>query len=153
MVYAKFQFAMTKSPFTNKPQSLFVTGGWGSSGAISSAEILTENGWEEFFPSFPANIKSHCMVLLNSTTVIVVGGVQNTFVSADTYLISDDKKVKFDHFLQNLLINNTGLPLLCCENKGIGFDFKTEQLLFLRVVINCAHKFLNWGDRATVLKN
>jgi len=21
------------------------------------------------------------------------------------------------------------------------------------VVINCAHQFLNWGDRATVLKN
>jgi hypothetical protein len=99
MVYAKFQFAMTKSPFTNKPQSLFVTGGFGSGRSISTAEILTENGWEEFFPSFPAYLQNHCMVLLNSTTAMVVGGQQNTLITADTYLISDDKKVKSDHFL------------------------------------------------------
>ena len=93
MVYAKFQFAMTKSPFTNKPQSLFVTGGFGSGRSISSAEILTENGWEEFTPSFPAYLQNHCMVLLNSTTAMVVGGQQNNSITADTYLIGDDKKV------------------------------------------------------------
>ncbi len=117
MVYAKFIFAMTKSPFTNKPQSLFVTGGNSHGKSISTAEILTENGWEEFSPSLPVTISQHCMVLLNSTTAMVVGGQQNTIVSADTYLISDDKKVKFNHFLLNVLIKNTRLPLLCFENR------------------------------------
>ncbi len=45
MVYARKDFAMTKSPFTNKPQSLFVTGGNGLVGVMSTAEILTANGW------------------------------------------------------------------------------------------------------------
>jgi hypothetical protein len=102
MVNGKFQFAMTKSPFTNKPQSLFVTGGNGLGGGMSTAEILTENSWEEFKPSLPVSIFLHCMVLLNSTTAMVVGGNQNTFVLANTFLISD-KKVEFDHSLLKVL--------------------------------------------------
>jgi hypothetical protein len=94
MVYAKKDFAMTKSPFTNKPQSLFVTGGNGLVGVMSTAEVLTANGWEKFSPSLPVTINMHCMVLLNSTTAMVVGGSQNNFISANTYLISDDKKVE-----------------------------------------------------------
>jgi hypothetical protein len=94
MVYAKNHFAMTKSPFTNKPQSLFVTGGSNSGGGLSTAEILTDNGWEVFSPSLPVTVYLHCMVLLNSTTAMMVGGIQNGAVSAKTYLISDDKKVR-----------------------------------------------------------
>jgi hypothetical protein len=100
MVYAKNQLAMTKSPFTNKPQYLFVTGGSNSGGALSTAEILTDNGWELFSPSLPVTVYLHCMVLLNSTAAMVVGGIQNGGVSANTYLITDDKKV---HFLTNCL--------------------------------------------------
>ncbi len=106
MINAKNNFAMTKSPFTYKPQSLFVTGGWGSAGAISTAEILTENGWEEFSPSLPVTIYLHCMALLNSTTAMVVGGQQDKLISANTYLISDDKKVEFEHYLQKVLRKN-----------------------------------------------
>ena len=93
MVYAKDQAAMTKSPFLNKTQSLFVTGGFGFSGASQFAEILTDNGWELFSPSLPVSVYLHCMVLRNSTTVLVIGGVQNAVVSPNTYMISDDKKV------------------------------------------------------------
>jgi hypothetical protein len=99
MVYAKKDFAMTKSPFTNKSQSLFVTGGYGLNGYTSAAEILTENGWKEFSPSLPVTISLHCMVRLNSKTAMVVGGVQNNYVSANTYLISDDEKVELEHYL------------------------------------------------------
>jgi hypothetical protein len=100
MIYAKYHFGMAKSPFTfSEPQTLFVTGGIGPRGHTSTAEILTENGWEEFSPSLPVTICLHYMVLLNSTTAMVVGGLQNTVASADTYLISDDKKVELDHFM------------------------------------------------------
>ena len=95
MAYAKNHLAITKSPFTNKPQSLFVTGGSNSGGGLSSAEILTDNGWEVFTPSLPVTIFVHCMLLLNSTAAMVVGGTQNGVVSANTYLISNDKKVNF----------------------------------------------------------
>ena len=94
MVSAKYQAAISKSPFSNKPQSLFVTGGYGPTAAIPFAEILTDNGWEEFTPSFPVDVHLHCMVLRNSTTAMVVGGVHNAVISKNTYMISDDKKVK-----------------------------------------------------------
>jgi hypothetical protein len=99
MINAREKGAMTKSPFTNKPQSLFVTGGDGLGGAFSFAEILTENGWEEFNPPLPVTMWQHCMVLLNSTTVMVAGGVQGSAVLANTYMISDDNKVTFDKLL------------------------------------------------------
>lgn len=98
MAQAKNHHAMTKSPFTNKPQSMLVTGGKNFGGALSTVEILTDNGWEVFTPSLPVTVWLHCMVLLNSTTIIVVGGNQNGETSAKTYLISDDKKVKLKVF-------------------------------------------------------
>jgi hypothetical protein len=109
MINAMNHFAMTKSPFTNKPQSLFVTGGsisGYSNGVLSSAEILTNNGWEVFSPSLPVTVYLHCMVLLNSTTAMVVGGIQNGAVSAKTYLIGDNKKIKIELFsvIKNSLI-------------------------------------------------
>jgi len=95
MVYGKDFAAMTISPFTNKPQSLFVTGGSGSNGALATAEILTDSGWELFSPSLPVKIYSHCMVLLNSTAALVIGGFQNGMISAETLLISDNRKVEY----------------------------------------------------------
>jgi hypothetical protein len=100
MVQAINHFAMTKSPFTNKPQSLFVTGGADNSWSYANAEILTDSGWEVFSPSFPVPVYEHCMVLVNSTTVMVAGGIQNGLTSADTYLISDNKKVTMNSHLQ-----------------------------------------------------
>jgi hypothetical protein len=94
MAYSKCYAAMTKSPFTDKPQYLLVTGGTTLNGQISVAEILTDDGWEIFTPSLPVNIHMHCMVLLNSTAVMVIGGIQNYTNSAKTYVITDDKKVK-----------------------------------------------------------
>ena len=103
MVYAKHFAAMTQSPFTDKPQYLFVTGGAGSSSDLSIAEILTDNGWELFSPSLPVAIYRHCMVLANSTSALVIGGQQNGISSAQTYLISDSRKVKSNLIILNLL--------------------------------------------------
>ena len=94
MVFGKYHAAMTLSPFTDKPQYMFVTGGYSPSGRLSVSEILTDNGWEEFSPSLPVDIVRHCMVLLNSTAALVIGGLQNGGYSTNTYLISDSKKVK-----------------------------------------------------------
>jgi hypothetical protein len=64
-----------------KDGKLIVTGGSddsdGSYSDLNSAELLTEEGWESNIPSLPVTINGHCMVTVNSTTVMVIGGYQN----------------------------------------------------------------------------
>ena len=60
---------------------LFVTGGV----LHNSAEVLTEEGWETKVPSLPVTIFSHCMVNVNSTTVMAIGGTQNDWFSGKTF--------------------------------------------------------------------
>jgi hypothetical protein len=61
-----------------KDGKLLVTGGYNGSGSyVNSAEMLTEEGWESNLPSLPVTIADHCMVALNATTVMVIGGWQN----------------------------------------------------------------------------
>ncbi len=64
---------------------LLVTGGYNESTVLSSAEMLTEEGWKSNIPSIPVTIYSHCMVTVNSTTVMVIGGSQNYQFSAKTF--------------------------------------------------------------------
>ncbi len=69
-----------------KDGRLLVTGGWDDSfSSLNSAEILTEEGWESNIPSLPVPILDHCMVTVNSTTVMVIGGIQNDEYSGKTF--------------------------------------------------------------------
>ena len=54
---------------------LLVTGGDSGSGNLNSSEILTEEGWESKVPSLPDMIAWHCMVFLNSTSVMAIAGL------------------------------------------------------------------------------
>jgi hypothetical protein len=68
---------------------LLVTGGYDVSGSdLNSAEMLTEDGWESNIPSLPVTIYYHCMVTVNSTTVMVIGGVQNGQYSGKTFFFT-----------------------------------------------------------------
>ncbi len=65
---------------------LLVTGGYDDSAfSLNSAEMLTEEGWESNIPSLPVTIQDHCMVTVNSTTVMAIGGSQNGQVSGKTF--------------------------------------------------------------------
>ncbi len=65
---------------------LIVTGGNdGSGSSLNSAEMLTEEGWESNIPSLPVTIRAHCMVTVNSTTVMAIGGFQNGQQSGKTF--------------------------------------------------------------------
>ena len=71
-------------------QGLLVTGGTGS--AQNSSEIQTSDGWQYFLPSLPVNIFFHCMVQINSTTIMVIAGAQNGNYSAvQTFLLETGK--------------------------------------------------------------
>ena len=70
--------AATPFPYPNEAHSLFVTVGYnGPFGHLNTGEVLTDAGWQEFLPYLPVTIVGHCMVLVNSTTVLVIGGLQN----------------------------------------------------------------------------
>jgi hypothetical protein len=58
---------------------LLVTGGDDGSAFLNSAEMLTEKGWESNIPSLPVTIVHHCMVTVNSTTVMAISGYQNDY--------------------------------------------------------------------------
>jgi hypothetical protein len=69
-----------------KDGKLFVTGGYDVSGStLNSAEMLAKGGWESNIPSLPVTIHCHCMVTVNSTTVMVIGGIQNDQCSRKTF--------------------------------------------------------------------
>jgi hypothetical protein len=68
---------------------LLVTGGYDGSGSdLNSAEMLTEEGWESSILSLPVTIPAHCMVTVNSTTVMVIGGSQNGQISGKTFFFT-----------------------------------------------------------------
>jgi hypothetical protein len=69
-----------------KDGKLLVTGGFDGSGShLNSAEMLTEEGWESNIPSLPVTIAYHCMVTVNSTTVMAIGGFQNGYSGKTFY--------------------------------------------------------------------
>ncbi len=69
-----------------KDGKLLVTGGYdGPYSDLNSAEMLTEEGWESNIPSLPVTILGHCMVTVNSTTVMAIGGEQNGQYSGKTF--------------------------------------------------------------------
>ena len=78
MNMAKSYSAVSPSPFTNKLSKLFVTGGFNWDEEPKMAEVLTENGWESVLSlGLPDKIAGHCMVHINTTTVLAIGGFQN----------------------------------------------------------------------------
>jgi hypothetical protein len=73
--------------------TLIVTGG--SDGIYShhkSAEMLTEEGWESNKPPLPVTIAYHCMVTVNSTTVMAIGGIQNGQTSGKTFYFTSGEE-------------------------------------------------------------
>ncbi len=64
---------------------ILLTGGNNASDAINSVEMLTEDGWDSQIPSLPVTVYNHCMVAVNSTTVMVIGGIQNNEFSEKTF--------------------------------------------------------------------
>ncbi len=67
-----------------KDGNLLVTGG--SDGSfLYRAEMLTEERWESNIPFLPVTIYGHCMITVNSTTVMAMGGYQNGQISGKTF--------------------------------------------------------------------
>lgn len=90
MIQSKRQFsASSKSPYQNS--SLLVTGG-ASLSPTNTAEILTPTGWIQK-PTLPIDVLSHCMVTINTTTVMVIGGsIKSPYLSSFTFYYNADSE-------------------------------------------------------------
>jgi hypothetical protein len=69
---------------------LLVTGGDDGQDYTNSAEMLTDKGCKTEVPSLPVTIANHCMVQVNSTTVMAVGGFQNDNLSGNTFYFNTE---------------------------------------------------------------
>ncbi len=70
---------------------LLVTGGFNGI-ALNSAEIFSGVEWESNIPSLPVTVQGHCMVTINSTTLIVIGGLRDDQFSRKTFYFSIEKE-------------------------------------------------------------
>ena len=78
MTEPRSDFSITKSPFKNS--SLIATGD-------NSAEILSANGvWTKLNLTLPVPVKGHCMIQINDSSVIVIGGGP----SRSTYILNSE---------------------------------------------------------------
>ena len=97
-------FAMTKSPFQNN--SLLATGGE-IFPTQNFDEVMVEGKWQHSPVSLPLPIREHCMVLINSTTVMVLGGYFSEYLNSTYTLVLNglkDHKCKIqDHFIAVVL--------------------------------------------------
>jgi hypothetical protein len=114
--------------------SLLVTGGQNSSFPHNSAEMLSKGGWENKIPSFPVTIDDHCMVNINSTTVMIIGGTQNGQRSGKTFYFTfgeqswtDGPELKYSRFYHSCqqIRRNQDIPNLSIIVVG-GWDGSSE---------------------------
>jgi hypothetical protein len=90
----KSYLASSPSPYPTNDQKLFVTGGkYIKKGFINTVEVLTQQGWKTLPQRLPLTISDHCSVLVNSTTVMVIGGYQNGEKSSNTYFFNTENKI------------------------------------------------------------
>lgn len=73
---------VSEFPNQNGPYKYILTGGFNinldlSKNVLSSNEVLTANGWKTVLPPLPVSMMGHCMVTINSTFVMAIGGRQN----------------------------------------------------------------------------
>jgi N-acetylneuraminic acid mutarotase len=68
--------AISPSPYPLTSHKLLVTGGFNDS-FLSTFEVLTKEGWKTISPSLPVKTSDHCAVLVNSATIMIIGGFNN----------------------------------------------------------------------------
>ena len=66
---------------------IWVTGGWSNNGSEKSTEIISLDQPPVAGPNFPFTVREHSMVLVNPTTIYLIGGFQNGELSNKTWII------------------------------------------------------------------
>jgi hypothetical protein len=78
---------MVSSPYQNVSHKLFVVGG--GNPPLIAAEVLTATGWEVIGSPLPKQFFVSCLVSINETTIMLIGGtIENITYSKDTYIFN-----------------------------------------------------------------
>jgi hypothetical protein len=95
----RYHAAILPSPYQTENQKLLVTGGINNF-TIRDVEVLTRQGWKTLPQRLPVEIYFHCSVLVNSTTIMVIGGWQNgsfpspfEIASSNTFLFNTENEI------------------------------------------------------------
>ena len=63
-------------------------------GKLESAEILTNDGWKYLGTGLPEGVDFHCMVLVNKSNVLLIGGLTLSMeYSSKTYFFNFESKL------------------------------------------------------------
>ena len=94
MVTKRRASAVTLSPYPNETHRLMLIGLATNYDKDNTGEILTDDGWHQMSKPIPVSIYDHCMVLVNRTTVLVIGGTQNGIYYSDRtfYFNTEDEE-------------------------------------------------------------
>ncbi len=86
--------AISPSPISKNPHSLFVSGGTNGTTQSFTSEFLNDEGWE-FSDLSPLSISHHCMVKVNSFTTMAIGGqsIQKIKFSENSYVLDTHDQV------------------------------------------------------------
>lgn len=79
--------AMTQSPFPSEGSSFILTGGENTSQPLDSSEILIDNSWQLSTSHLPLPMICHCMIQINFTTVMTIGGSNSSYLQ-ETYIFN-----------------------------------------------------------------
>ncbi len=82
MTEAEYDLVIIKSP-SGYDTKLFISNS-------QSLDTLKKDGFEKAHVKLPIDIAYYCMILLNSTSIIVIGGHQNSSYLANTQILSID---------------------------------------------------------------
>ena len=130
MKEARYFPAITRFPNAGGPYQYMISGGLNNNDSdtkkhLSSIEVLTsDNGWKSIEPLLPVTVRAHCMVALNSTHVMAIGGVQNESNFAKKTFILDIARSAWSEG-PSLKTGRNGQSCIRIANDEFGQKFST----------------------------
>ena len=88
MSIRRYFSAVSKSPYPDKSHFFLVTGGYSGDDYFNTSEVLTPKGWQNLSTNLPTGMLQHCAVLINATTVMLIGGSTSHDSDASDYRYS-----------------------------------------------------------------
>ena len=76
--------------YPNQSHNFFVSGGFDGQNEQNTGEIMNNDSWTFLKSLLPVAIRRHCMVLLNRTTVLLVGGLQQGIMSNRVFFFNSE---------------------------------------------------------------
>ena len=90
---------------------IWVTGGLFDDGErLNSTEVISLDQPSVQGPKLPFTVSDHCLVLVNSSTILLIGGIQNSQASNKTWIIDPSKDFQIKE----------GPSLNCIQKNGLG---------------------------------